>query len=125
MKQRVFRLDRFMVPVAGREEFLEQVRRTHEVLRDLPGFIDDVVLERPAGASRFSIVTLVTWESQEAFEDARVAISVAHRKAGFDRHKMMARLGIEADIGSYHEASDSLPAAIRKRGTAVRDEVLR
>jgi heme-degrading monooxygenase HmoA len=104
MKQRIFRLDRFLVPVAGRDEFLEQVRRTHQVLRSLPGFVEDVVLERPAGASRFSIVTLVIWESQEAVEDARVAVSVEHRKAGFDRHKMLARLGVEADVGNYHEA---------------------
>ena len=101
---RVYRLDRFIVPVAARDEFLEQVQKTHGVLRGLPGFVEDIVLERAAGSSRFSIVTLVVWDSQEAVEDARVAVSVAHRKAGFDRHKMLSRLGIEADIANYHEA---------------------
>jgi heme-degrading monooxygenase HmoA len=110
MTQRVFRLDRFTVPVSGREEFLEQVRRTHQVLRGLPGFIEDVVLERAAGASRFSIVTLVIWESQQAVDDARVAVAVAHRKAGFDRHQMLSRLGIEADVANYHETEVFTPS---------------
>ena len=103
MRQRVYRVDRFTVPAFARDEFIEQVRRTHEVLRELPGFIEDRVLERAAGSSHVSVVTMVTWQDQAAAEDARVAVTVAQRKAGFDKHRFLSRLGVEVDIGSFRE----------------------
>jgi antibiotic biosynthesis monooxygenase (ABM) superfamily enzyme len=105
MLRRVYRLDRFTVPVSAREEFLEQVRRTHQVLRGLPGFIEDVVLERAAGPSQFNVITMVVWANQAAVDDARVAVSVAHRQAGFNRHELLSRLGVEADVASYSEVA--------------------
>jgi hypothetical protein len=37
----VFRVDKFVVPAAAREEILDKVKATHEVLRRQQGFVQD------------------------------------------------------------------------------------
>ncbi|HEX5829706.1 MAG TPA: antibiotic biosynthesis monooxygenase [Gemmatimonadaceae bacterium] len=98
---RVYRVDRFVVPPAAREEFLENVRRTHDLLRTLPGFVQDFVLEQSAGPGEFNLVTFVEWESAESIESAKSAVMAMQRERGFDPRELMARLGIRADIGNY------------------------
>ncbi|NIC04854.1 antibiotic biosynthesis monooxygenase family protein [Billgrantia bachuensis] len=97
----IFRVDKFSVPEAAREEFLKRVHDTHQVLRRQPGFIRDSLLEQVAGSGRFNIVTIAEWENQEAIDAARLAVTKAHREKGFDPQESMARLGIEADIANY------------------------
>ncbi|MFQ3786327.1 antibiotic biosynthesis monooxygenase family protein [Halomonas sp. A29] len=97
----IFRVDKFSVPEAAREEFLKRVHDTHQVLRRQPGFIRDSLLEQVGGSGRFNIVTIAEWESQEAIDAARMAVTQAHRENGFDPQETMARLGIEADIANY------------------------
>jgi heme-degrading monooxygenase HmoA len=104
MTQQIYRVDRFSVPAAARDEFLGYVRNTHEILRGLPGFVEDTVLEQAERLGRFNIVTMVIWESQEAVDGALVAVVAAHKKAGFDRRGTLSRLGIDADVGRYLEA---------------------
>jgi hypothetical protein len=44
MSERVYRVDKFIVPSGAREEFLEKARRTHALLKAQPGFLQDFVL---------------------------------------------------------------------------------
>ncbi|WP_295809666.1 antibiotic biosynthesis monooxygenase family protein [uncultured Nitratireductor sp.] len=97
----VYRVDKFAVPVPAREEFLERVSATHETLRQQPGFVRDVILEQASGPGTFNFVTLVEWESPDAIERAGEAVARMHAQTGFDRHEMIARLGIAADIANY------------------------
>ena len=97
----IYRVDKFAVPRAAREEFLQRVRETHQVLRQQPGFIRDTLLEQAAGPGRFNIVTIAQWQSQEAIDAARAAVAKAHAKSGFNPAETLARLGIDADIANY------------------------
>lgn len=97
----VYRVDKFIVPVAAREEFLEKVRATHLVLAQQPGFVRDLLLEQTAGPGEFNIVTLAEWESQEVIEGARLAVQALHRQMGFDPQALIQRLGIRADMAGY------------------------
>ena len=47
--QPVFRIDKFKVPAGARDEFLERVRTTHQLLRTLPGMVRDEVFEQAGG----------------------------------------------------------------------------
>lgn len=49
MSDRIYRVDKFVVPDAAREEFLDRVRRTHASLKAQPGFLQDFVLEAILG----------------------------------------------------------------------------
>ena len=96
-----YRVDKFVVPAAAREEFLVKVMMTHKLLEAQDGFIDQRVLEQVAGPGEFNFVTIAEWENTEVVERARAAVAAAHKAANFDPQEMFSRLGIRADIASY------------------------
>jgi heme-degrading monooxygenase HmoA len=104
MRESIYRLDRFAVPAAAREEFLLNVRRTHEILRDQPGFIWDAILEQNAGTNGSNIVTIAEWENEDVIRAAKAVVAEAHRKTGLNPQEMFARLGIKAEIANYKYA---------------------
>ncbi len=103
--QRVYRVDRFKVPGVARDEFLQRVQMTHDSLRSVTGFVQDFILEQSSGPSAFNFVTIVIWESAGVLDVARAAVVQLHKEMGFDPREMFARLGIEADLATYAEAS--------------------
>jgi len=97
----VYRVDKFLVPEPAREEFLARVRQTHEVLRTMPGFVRDLLLDQSSGPGELNIVTVVEWESAACVEEAKTAVAALRSKSDFDPQAMFARLGIRADLGEY------------------------
>ena len=100
---RIYRVDKFIVPERAREEFMSKVRNTHELLRTLPGFRQDFVLEQSAGPGEFNFVTIVEWENGEAIEHARAVVMARQKEMNFNPPEMFARLGIKADLGNYRQ----------------------
>jgi hypothetical protein len=70
MSTEIFRVDKFVVPVNAREEFLGKVPATHAVLRTQPGFVRDAILEQSSGPGEFNFVTIVEWENSGAIDGA-------------------------------------------------------
>jgi heme-degrading monooxygenase HmoA len=103
MRPRIYRVDKFRVPASARAEFIDRVERTHDVLRAVPGFVLDAVLEQADGHGQFSFVTIVMWESHDAIEAARTAVMADRQTTGFNRQEMLLRFGIEANFGNYRE----------------------
>lgn len=103
---RVYRLDRFIVPAAARDAFLEKVTATHRVLRQQPGFVRDHLLEQPNGPDETIIVTLAEWSDAEATAPARAAVAEMHRALRFSPQAFMAELGIRAEIGTYRPVTE-------------------
>jgi heme-degrading monooxygenase HmoA len=99
--QRIYRVDKFVVPDSAREEFMSRVRSTHELLTTLPGFLQDFVLEQSSGPGEFNFVTLVEWDGVESIENAKAAAMAMHKEMQFNPQEMFARLGIKADLGNY------------------------
>jgi heme-degrading monooxygenase HmoA len=101
MDTKRYRVDKFSVPAHAREEFLDKVYATHELLRSQAGFAQDFILEQASGPGEFNFVTIVEWENVEAMEPARQAVTALHKRMNFDPHELFARLGIRADLGNY------------------------
>jgi heme-degrading monooxygenase HmoA len=101
MSERIYRVDKFVVPNGVREEFLGKVRPTHSLLKVQPGFLQDFVLEQSSGPGEFNFVTIVEWASQEAVENARAAVVKLHREMNFNAQEMFPRLGIKGDLAYY------------------------
>lgn len=97
----IYRVDKFVVPEAVREEFLARIRQTHELLRHQPGFIRDAILEQISGPGKYNIVTVAEWKDQQSMDAARAVVMQAHAERGFNPQETMQRLGIEADIANY------------------------
>ena len=97
----VFRIDRFKVPAAAREEFLSRVRTSNEVLRSLPGFVEDCFFEGRDASGSSKIVTIAIWESGQAFAAAKSSVQQHYEKIGFKPAEIIQRLGIEAEMDAY------------------------
>ena len=99
--QRMYRLDKFIVPNNAREEFLARVKATHQILNEQPGFIQDFLLEQPVDENTFALATLVEWENSSFIESARAVVKEMHQETGFNAQETIARLGIRAELGNY------------------------
>ncbi|HEY8938987.1 MAG TPA: antibiotic biosynthesis monooxygenase [Cellvibrio sp.] len=99
--QRIYRLDKFIVPNTAREEFLARVKATHQILNEQPGFIQDFLLEQPHNDNSFVLATLVEWENSSFIDSARAVVKEMHQKTGFNAQETIARLGIKAELGTY------------------------
>jgi heme-degrading monooxygenase HmoA len=107
--ERVYRLDRFVVPAAAREELLTRVNQTHEILRRQPGFLQDFLLERPGEDGATIIVTMVEWDSRETVDRVIPIVQAAHREMGFNPKETIARLGVTAELGTYQAIERRVP----------------
>ena len=101
--QSVYRVDKFIVPEAARDEFLKTVRHTHELLRKQPGFQWDQLLEQQSGPGSFNIVTIAEWKNDEAMTAASVVIQADRETTGLDPRALMHRLNVTPDLGNYRE----------------------
>ena len=99
--QPFYRIDRFVVPQAVRAEFIGRVRMTHEVLRQQPGFIQDMLVEQPAGPGQSKIITIVEWRDVSATDGARAAVAAMYSRENFSAQTFIAERGIDADFGNY------------------------
>jgi heme-degrading monooxygenase HmoA len=100
-KTRVYRIDKFRVPAAAREEFLARVRTSNEILRAIPGFVEDFFFEQLGASGDTKIVTIAVWENEQAFLSAKSRVQEHYKKIGFNPAEIIKRLGIEADMDAY------------------------
>jgi heme-degrading monooxygenase HmoA len=105
---KTYRLDKFVVPHPVRQAFLAKVNETHVMLRTQPGFVRDLLLEQPLTDHRFSLATLVEWESEADLEAARAAVKALHQQKGFVPQEALKQWGITAEIGTYRTANAQL-----------------
>ena len=101
MNSPVFRVDKFVVPAAIKDEFLARISDTHTILQNCDGFVRDQILEQYGGTGKFNIVTIVEWADQAAIDAAVVAVNAARKETGFDPQAYMSESGIEADLALY------------------------
>ena len=96
-------IDKFLVPPAAKEEFLERMSINRKFLRQLPGFIEDAAYEYTDGNGNLVCVTIARWKNKEAVAKAKEAVQAEYKREGFDMAGMMKRLGIVIDRGIYIE----------------------
>jgi heme-degrading monooxygenase HmoA len=97
----VFRIDSFTVPSESREAFLAQVLETKQFLDGQEGCLQNHVLQLHSGAERFNVVTVVEWQSETAFAQAKAAMMAKRRVTGFNAEHFLNTLGIEANMANY------------------------
>jgi hypothetical protein len=97
-----FRIDHFNVPASARAEFEQAMLRNLAFIKTLPGFRGHLVFEKVGGPSAFNITTIAAWESPEAIEKAAAQVRAYYERIGFNPAELTARLGIAAEIGTYH-----------------------
>lgn len=104
MKQ--IQINKFIVPLNVREEFLKGLRMPRNLIKNLPGFIEDTVYEETAAEGDISYITVAVWENAEALDNAKKAASAEFQKQGFNPIESYKRLNIKIDAAVYKELDE-------------------
>jgi heme-degrading monooxygenase HmoA len=102
--ERIYRVDKFVVPSQALNEFVTKVQETPQALRTVEGFVQDFILEQVDGSGEFNVVTIVIWESAKSLEKAKQAVKAKHEAMNLNPREMYVRLGIKADIATYQQS---------------------
>ena len=108
-----YRNDSFTVPEASRAAFDAAMRRNMAFIQTLPGFLGHTRYEQVEGPSVFNIVTVATWESPEAVENAVKEVRAYYQRIGFDPPVELARWGARAELGFFTAAPPAHAPAVR------------
>ncbi|MDJ1499707.1 ester cyclase [Xanthocytophaga agilis] len=106
-EQQVTFIDKFFVPKAAKEEFHQRVVINRNFIKELPGFVKDVVYEHTDENGNLSCITVATWESQQALDHAKQVVQAEYKKEGFNPFDMFTRLGITMDRSVYEEVGSN------------------
>ena len=103
----IYRVDKFTVPAASRDEFLARAREAKDFLQRQEGFVRSTYLEQLSGSGVYNLVTIVEWESQAHVEKVVSAVASRERMANTEgmetRERFYRRLGITAELGFFRE----------------------
>lgn len=97
----VFRVDKFVVPAAARDEFMGRVALIKGLLDTMPGCRQNLILEQRSGSDAVNVVTIVEWQDARAMENAKAAVAARYKEMNFNPQETIARLGIKADMANY------------------------
>lgn len=100
----LFRIDRFNVPAAAVDAFMDRVHRIQLLLDPQPGCRQNLVLTQIGEDGAMRVITVVEWESAAAMSTARTWVQRRYAEEGFDSAAFMRQLGVEADLGLYEPA---------------------
>jgi len=100
----VFRIDKFIVPAAVLNVFVDQMHRIQNTLRTLPGCLRAMVLTQTGGPGEFNALTVVEWANDEAVAAAQQAVQKKFAEDGFDPKTFVQGLGVRSDLAMYAQA---------------------
>jgi predicted ester cyclase/heme-degrading monooxygenase HmoA len=102
-KDQVSFIDKFHVPAQAKQEFLERVAVNRNLIKKLPGFIEDHAYERTDENGDLIFITVAIWKNEDAVKKAKEAVQLEYKKEGFDMPQMIKRLNITIDRATYSE----------------------
>ena len=94
----IYRVYKFIVPDSGHDEFLNAVKKTHKLLRKLPGFRQDFILEQISGSGIYNFVTVVEWANNDFVVEAMQTIKLMQERDNFHPQEIMKRNHIKGDF---------------------------
>lgn len=94
-------IDKFFIPKNAIEEFKQRVTINRDYIKYLPGFIKDTAYENLDQSGNLHFITIAVWESQEALDNAKIAVQAEYQMQGFNPGEMMERLDITMERGIY------------------------
>ena len=97
----LYRIDKFLVPIVAKADFLQRIQRTHALLDSLAGCQQNLVLLGAENGQQLELVTVVQWRNADACAAAKAVVQAHYAEEGFDPGAFMRALGVRADIGSF------------------------
>ncbi|MEZ2334235.1 hypothetical protein AB6735_01330 [Mucilaginibacter sp. RCC_168] len=103
--QQIF-IDKFIIPQNGKQEFTERMNFNRGFIKNLPGFLGDIAYEREDENGNTICVTVATWESEDALNQAKAAVQTEYQRIGFNPAELIARLNITMERDIYQPAGN-------------------
>ncbi|MGJ4788627.1 antibiotic biosynthesis monooxygenase [Leptospira koniambonensis] len=94
-------IDTFIVPKIAENEFFNRVKVNRNLIKGLPGFVQDYTYIREKSKDDFQFVTVAIWENEEAINNAKKEVQISYQREGFDMPGMLQRLGISIERGIF------------------------
>ncbi|HWB28467.1 MAG TPA: hypothetical protein VG738_23505 [Chitinophagaceae bacterium] len=101
----VFFIDRFIMPVASKEAFLQRANINRSLIKTLPGFVEDNFYEQYSDG-QYRCVTVAVWQDEQAIANARSVVTEEYKRQGFDMPAMMKQLNIQMERGVYNRLAE-------------------
>ncbi len=98
-------IDKFFVPVHARPAFYERMSMNRNFIKNLPGFVEDVVYEHTDEKGNLVCITVANWASREALESAKEAVQTYYKKQSFNPADMFEQMGITMDRAVYNQTA--------------------
>ena len=99
-------LDKFIVPAAAKDEFLQRMKINRTLIKTLPGFITDDVYQREGENGESHFATIAVWKDAAALENAKKLVTAEYQKQKFEMPAFLERLKIKIERESYREFAD-------------------
>jgi len=94
-------IDKFIVPVKAKQEFMQRVNINRAFIKNLEGFIEDAGYERVDEVGNLIFVTIAIWKNEESINKAKEAVQAGYKKEGFNMPEFLKKLDIKIDRGVY------------------------
>jgi hypothetical protein len=99
-------IDKFIIPQSGKHEFTERMNYNRDFIKNLPGFLGDAAYERAGENGNIICVTIANWESEEALNQAKIAVQAEYQRINFNPAELLTRLNITMERDIYQPASN-------------------
>ncbi|MEJ1239324.1 hypothetical protein WBG78_14400 [Chryseolinea sp. T2] len=96
-------IGRIDVPKASIEEFKKQSTQTPRYLQTLPGFVKGDYYEMKDDSGNLHMMSVVTWENTEYYEEAQKALARHYEQIHFNRMEFVQRLGLTVRYDTFSE----------------------
>ncbi len=97
-------IDKFAFPEESKAKLMEAARRSSEIIRNLPGFVEAYVYESADTERKPSLVTVAVWKDETSFENARKLVAESYKRIGFDPQSTMHSLNVTIERGVYRRS---------------------
>lgn len=96
----VFFIDSFTMPLQAKQAFFERANINRNIIKALPGFIEDNFYEQQSNDA-YKCVTVAVWQDEVAYANASKTVVEEYKKQGFDMPAFTKQLGIQVTRGIY------------------------
>jgi len=92
------------MPIQSKQAFFERANINRNIIKTLPGFIEDNFYEQQTGGE-YKCVTVAVWQNDEAYINAKKTVAEEYKKQGFDMPAFTKQLGIQVERGVYNRVA--------------------
>lgn len=94
-------IDAFVVPDSSRAAFLDQAQKAQAVVKTMAGYVDGVIYEEKGTDSPYNFITIAVWESEAAFEQAKIEVPGIYQRQGFNPKTFLEDLNVRLVRATY------------------------